>query len=142
MANLSHPHSTELSPSQCWALLRETDRGRIAMVVAGAPVIFPVNHVVDQGTVVLRTADGTKYRAALGRPVAFEADDFDAATGEAWSVVLSGTAREVSQLHEVVDALSLPLRPVEGGFKPHFLRIEAGELTGRRISTVTGTDAG
>src|SRR4028118_1332365 len=53
-----------LGPSDCWAMLRTVDVGRLAVVVDGAPDIFPVNFVVDHGTVVFRPAPGTKLGAA------------------------------------------------------------------------------
>jgi uncharacterized protein len=59
---------------ECWTLLRSTPVGRLATVVMGQPDIHPVNHLVDHGTVLFRTAEGTKLRAAVGHEVAFEAD--------------------------------------------------------------------
>src|SRR4051794_39359108 len=53
-----------LTVDACWALLRAADIGRLAVVVGDRPEIFPVNFVVDHGTVVIRTAPGTKLAAA------------------------------------------------------------------------------
>ena len=80
-------------PDVCWNLLRSAEVGRLAVSIKDQPDIFPINFVVDHGTVVFRTAEGTKLAAAvLGRGVAFEADGFDAGAGEAWSVVIKGRA--------------------------------------------------
>ena len=69
--------------------------GRLAVSILERPDIFPVNHVVDHGRIVFRTAAGTKLAAAvLGRAVAFEVDGYDSVAGEAWSVVVKGRARE------------------------------------------------
>ncbi|RNI19465.1 pyridoxamine 5'-phosphate oxidase family protein [Flexivirga caeni] len=125
--------TTQLQESECWALVRSVPVGRLAVVVDGQPDIFPVNHVVDQGTVVIRTGSGTKHTAAGHRPVAFEVDGYDAVRSQAWSVVIKGTARTVDQLHEVVDALQLPLFPWQEGAKPWFLRIEPDSVSGRRV---------
>ena len=84
-----------LSTNQCWELLRESPVGRLAVVVDGSPDIFPVNPVVDHGTIVFRTTAGTKLAAAKGRDVAFEVDGYDAGTAQAWSVVVKGRAYEV-----------------------------------------------
>jgi hypothetical protein len=50
----------------------------LATVVDGRPDIHPVNHLVDHGTVLFRTAEGMKLRAAVGHDVTFEADGYDA----------------------------------------------------------------
>ena len=121
----------ELSPQDSWALLRHVGLGRLAVIVDGHPEIFPVNYVVDQGTVVFRTAAGTKLAWAVGRTVAFEADGYDIGTTSAWSVVVKGTAHEVTRLYEVLDVLELPLHPWHSTPKPHLIRIEPDSITGR-----------
>ena len=74
------------------------DVGRLAVSITNLPDIFPINYVVDRGTVVFRTAEGTKLAAAvLGRGVAFEVDGVDDAAGEAWSVVIKGHAVEIER---------------------------------------------
>lgn len=101
-----------LEHHECWALLREADVGRLAVAISNHPDIFPVNFVVDHGTVVFRTAEGTKLAAAvLGQAVAFEVDGYEPASGVAWSVVIKGRAVEVERLQEMFDALDLPLFP-------------------------------
>ena len=45
----------ELSESACWALLRTTSVGRLAVWVEDHPDIFPINFAVDHGTVVFRS---------------------------------------------------------------------------------------
>jgi nitroimidazol reductase NimA-like FMN-containing flavoprotein (pyridoxamine 5'-phosphate oxidase superfamily) len=84
---------TILEEHECWALLRTVAVGRLAVVILNQPDIFPVNHVVDGGRILFRTAEGTKLAAALpGQAVAYEADGYDPACGEAWSVVIKGHA--------------------------------------------------
>jgi nitroimidazol reductase NimA-like FMN-containing flavoprotein (pyridoxamine 5'-phosphate oxidase superfamily) len=104
--------------------------------MAGRPDIFPVNHVVDRGSLVFRSDQGAKLLGAVGHPVAYEVDGWDAAAAMAWSVVVKGRAREVRQLHDVIATVDLPLCPWQGGTKPRFVRIEADEVTGRRFATV------
>jgi nitroimidazol reductase NimA-like FMN-containing flavoprotein (pyridoxamine 5'-phosphate oxidase superfamily) len=123
---------------ECWLLLREAMVGRLAVVVDDAPELFPVNHVVDHGTLVFRTAEGTKLAAAVGHQVAYEVDGFDPGDGEAWSVVVHGVAREVRELHDVLDALQLPLVPWHADPKPRLVRIEPTSVTGRRFHTAAG----
>jgi len=128
----------ELSAADSWALLRRAVVGRLAVVVDERPEIFPVNHVVDRGSLVFRTAPGTKLAGAVGRWVAFEVDGYDLETATAWSVIVKGTAREVNRLYEVLDVFELPLFPWHSSPKPHFIRIEPESLTGRRFEVTGG----
>ena len=123
----------ELPTHTSLALLRESPVGRLAVVVEGQPDIFPVNHVVDHGTVVFRTARGSKFWGAAGLPVAYEVDGYDAATGYAWSVVVHGHGEVISRRDDVLEALQLPVFPWQSGVKPEFVRIVPHEITGRRF---------
>lgn len=128
---------TELDASQCWALLRSAEVGRLAISIMNRPDIFPINYIVDHGTVVFRTAEGTKLAGAvLNQAVAFEVDGYDAGLGEAWSVVMKGPAVEIERMQELFDATELPLFPWHAAPKHRFVRIEPEELTGRRFHVV------
>jgi hypothetical protein len=132
-----------LAPDECWALLRSAEVGRLAIAVMNQPDIFPVNYVVDHGAVVFRTAEGTKLAGAvLGRSVAFEVDGYEPDDGQAWSVVLKGSAVELEQMQEVFDACDLPLFPWLSSPKPRFVRIEPESVTGRRFRVDDHTAAG
>lgn len=130
----------ELDSSHCWALVRAAAVGRLAVVVGGKPDVFPVNHVVDHGTVVFRTGAGTKLAAADGQAVAFEVDGFDPQAQTAWSVVVKGRAARVQEPYGVLEALTLPLVPWHGGQKPWFVRIEPDIVTGRRFHVAVHRD--
>jgi nitroimidazol reductase NimA-like FMN-containing flavoprotein (pyridoxamine 5'-phosphate oxidase superfamily) len=126
--------TTVLEVNECWDLLRDAEVGRLAISIADLPDVFPINYVVDHGTVVFRTAEGTKLAGAvLGRAVAFEIDGFDREAGEAWSVVIKGHAVEIERMQELFDALDLPLFPWSASPKHRFVRIEPSEVTGRRF---------
>jgi nitroimidazol reductase NimA-like FMN-containing flavoprotein (pyridoxamine 5'-phosphate oxidase superfamily) len=132
--------AARLADNDCWALLRGVEVGRLAVVVDGQPEIFPINFLVDHGSIVFRTADGTKLTAALGAGnVAFESDGFDQDSAEAWSVVVKGTAGEIRELDDLVAASLLPLAPWHGSPKHRFVRIVPGEISGRRFSVVDGS---
>jgi uncharacterized protein len=125
--------TVELNESACWALLRTVEVGRLAIVVNRRPEIFPINFVVDHATVVFRTAEGTKLDWSAGRDVAFEVDGYEPDSGEAWSVVVKGLAREIKQMYEALEALELPLFPWHASSKPHIVRIEPDSISGRRF---------
>ena len=102
-------------------------------MVDGEPDIFPINYVVDHGTIVYRTDAGRKLSAAANRPVAFEVDGHDPADAVAWSVVVHGIGSEIRETDEVIDAMGLTLVPLQAGAKARFIRIKASAVTGRRI---------
>lgn len=127
----------ELTEPECWELLRRTEVGRVAVAIMNHPDIFPVNYVVDHGSVVFRTAEGTKLAASvLGASVAFEIDGYDGAAGQAWSVVVKGAAVEIEQLLGRFDAADLPLFPWHASPKHRFVRIVPETVTGRRFEVV------
>jgi nitroimidazol reductase NimA-like FMN-containing flavoprotein (pyridoxamine 5'-phosphate oxidase superfamily) len=125
----------ELSVSQCWSLLRLESVGRIAVPVEEFGVdIFPVNFVVDGGSVVFRTAAGTKLTALTEAPrIAFEADGTDDERQLAWSVVLKGEARAVEHITEMFETFDLDLQPWDDARKPTFVRLRPAMVTGRRF---------
>ena len=128
---------TVLTADACWQLLRDTEVGRLAVVIGDHPDIFPINHIVDHGTLVFRSAEGTKVAGAVpDRPVAFEVDGYEAASGEAWSVIVKGQATRIEQMHELFEASELPLFPWHATPKQHFVRIVPEEISGRRFRVV------
>ena len=128
----------ELSQSECWDLLRREVVGRLAVAVANLPDIFPINYIVDHGSIVFRSAPGTKLAAAvLGRGVAFEIDGYDTIDTTAWSVVVKGLARRIENVMDYIEADDLPLFPWHTAPKPDIVRIEPEIVTGRRFHAVT-----
>jgi nitroimidazol reductase NimA-like FMN-containing flavoprotein (pyridoxamine 5'-phosphate oxidase superfamily) len=124
-----------LGHRDCWALLASATVGRLALVLGDSVEIFPVNHVVDHGTVVFRTAPGTKLTGIRGTTrVAFEVDGVDPDAGVAWSVVVKGRAARVTGRQELLDAESLPIRPWHDTPKHWFVRVQPDEITGRRFT--------
>src|SRR6185312_114735 len=86
-----------LPQHECWSLLASTALGRLVTSVDNRPEIFPVNFVVQNRTVLFRTAEGTKLvSTAINNQVVFEADEHNVAEG--WSVIVRGTARAVAAL--------------------------------------------
>jgi hypothetical protein len=123
----------ELTPLECLRLARTCAWGRLAVVVGGRPLVFPVNFALDGGAVVLRTDEGTKLDGARGGPVAFECDDVDRLYHTGWSVLITGNAEEVKDAVEITRLGQLPLGPWSPGPKPVWLRIRPRTITGRRI---------
>ena len=121
----------ELIDRDSWNLLASVALGRLATSVAGQPEIFPVNFVVQQHTILLRTAEGTKLLNALvNEQVAFEADDHDVEEG--WSVVVKGRAY-VLGASEFAEAERGQVLPWTTTPKNRFIRIVPVEISGRRF---------
>lgn len=125
-----------LDRDSCWQLLARAEVGRLAVSIARHPDIFPVNFAVVDESIVFRTAEGTKLVSiVVGPAVAFEVDGFDAERGEAWSVVVKGTASEVD-VFDAPDDSAFPIFPWSATPKPRFVRITADSIDGRRFRVV------
>lgn len=121
---------TGLSLDACWDLLRRNQFGRLALTVGNEPEIFPINYVVQDGTMVFRTAPGTKLAAlTVNDIVALEIDGFDQTSG--WSVVVKGRAHSVRWGTDFEDAAKSGLNTWVATRKQVFVRIEPHSVTGR-----------
>ena len=120
--------------TECWDLLATRSVGRLAVSVMNRPDIFPVNYRVVDGSLLLRTAAGMKLAAAtLGTAIAFEVDELDEETHHGWSIVIHGTAHEVSGVEDRLQAEDAAVEPWADSQKDRFVRIDVDEITGRRI---------
>src|SRR5215472_510736 len=125
----------EIPEAECWELLAQHRMGRIAIVIGGKPQIFPVNYGLSGKVIVFRTAAGTKLDSAPDSTVAFEIDDYDAAAGAGWSVMVQGLGRDVT---EAADDFSWTARgtrvyPAAPGEKLHRIAVDPSVITGRRF---------
>ncbi|MCV7257543.1 pyridoxamine 5'-phosphate oxidase family protein [Mycobacterium shimoidei] len=123
---------TVLSESESWNLLASVALGRLVTVVDGHPEIFPVNFVVQNKTVLFRTAEGTKLvSTAINNNVLFEADDHSLSEG--WSVIVRGVARMLRTDDELAEAQRAQLIPWTATRKRHYVRVLPRAVTGRRF---------
>jgi len=124
----------ELNRTECLALLGRANVGRLAVVLgAGQPDLFPVNYVLDGDRIVFRSLEGTKLSHASLDRVAFEVDEVIPGSDSAWSVVVKGVAREIT---DALDPESERERSLlaEGSMPgAHVVRIVPHEITGRRV---------
>ncbi|TAJ46302.1 MAG: pyridoxamine 5'-phosphate oxidase family protein [Herbiconiux sp.] len=119
-----------VTDEECWQRLSENTLGRLVVNAAGEIDVFPVNYVVSDDVLYLRTAPGTKLLELTIHPhVVFEIDHVDA--GSAYSVVVKGSAEELHQQDEIDAADSLPLVPLLPTLKYRWVRIRPTTLTGR-----------
>ena len=121
-----------LGEHDIWALLRSTPMGRLAATAGGEIDVFPVNYIVDEATLLFRTAPGTKLAELTAHDaVAFEVDGYG--EHDAWSVVVKGTAARLDHQAEIDRADSLPLVPWIPTLKYTYVRITPTSLSGRRF---------
>ncbi len=122
----------DLSPQECWEILDRERFGRLALAVHGDPDIFPINFLVDDGKLLMRTAPGTKLtELVINAAVAVETDGRDG--DEAWSVVLKGVARMVESFSETYADDAKALETWLPSDKPIYVEIAARSLSGRRF---------
>jgi hypothetical protein len=133
----SGPNTVEvLDEDECLALLGAAEVGRVGVVVDGQPLIFPVNHVLEGRTIVVRTDSSRMLSGAALARVAFEADGFEAGARSGWTVLAEGIGNDVT---EALDATSerlqaVPVTPWAPGPKSRLLRIDVRTITGRRFA--------
>jgi len=119
-----------LTEDESWARLTSQELGRLVTRVGDLIDVFPVNYIVDSGTILFRTAEGSKLvELTVHDEVLFEVDDHT--DSDAWSVVVRGHARRLATSDEVAEADGLPLRPWVPTLKYNYVRIEPTSLSGR-----------
>jgi len=131
----NNPVLEDLTFDECMQLIGPGGVGRFLFDEPGrGPVAIPVNFRMDDHSVVFRTAsEGSIARGLRGQPVSFDVDHLDDALGEGWSVLLSGTARIITDPAEVARAETLGIEPWAGGDRQNYVRIAVTQVTGRRI---------
>jgi hypothetical protein len=123
--------SRALSPTEALQLLGRVELGRIAFTIDALPTIQPVNHVVDQGDVIVRGHRGMDVvlRAAVGKVVAYSAGVIDPRTYVGWSVTLTGVAQLIDNPAELAGYPPV-VRPWEPHEQSYVIRIHPQVVTG------------
>jgi nitroimidazol reductase NimA-like FMN-containing flavoprotein (pyridoxamine 5'-phosphate oxidase superfamily) len=128
------PRLSELSRSECLVLLESASVGRIGVSIDALPAIFPVFITLVDGVVAFRTVPGTKLAAASsGAIVALEVDGFDDPSGEGWSVLVRGVARETTDEARITTARAQLRETWIDGAPMHLVEISPDLVTGRRL---------
>jgi hypothetical protein len=91
-----------------------------------------VNHLVDDGAVVIRTHLGAAVLSAVGQVVTYEADAIDQRTRLGWSVIATGFARLVTDADNVVRYEQM-LHPWMSGDMNQVTRIQLEIMTGYEL---------
>lgn len=129
------PTVTKLTPTECRRLIAPGGVGRIGFDTISGPVVLPVNFAMVDGTIVIRTGEGTIIEGHGDEHVAFEVDRLDEAFCRGWSVLVRGQAHRVThpaELRRVREEAAI--LPWAGVGRDTYLRIIPDRVTGRRIS--------
>ncbi len=119
-----------VSEQDSWDMLATQSIGRVALFVHGQVEIFPVNYGLDGDGIIFRTNAGRKMAGVASGEVAFEVDCIDRKSRCGWSVVVHGTARDIT----IYDAPDRQLAALPWtGSKDFLVRITPRSVTGRQI---------
>jgi nitroimidazol reductase NimA-like FMN-containing flavoprotein (pyridoxamine 5'-phosphate oxidase superfamily) len=124
-----------LDSAECRRLLPQAPIGRVVFTEKALPAAQPVNFLVHENAVVLRTTAGSRLaNAAHNAILAFEVDDIDVELQTGWNVTVVGPAEVVDDPDELATLARLPLRAWAPGERDVFVRIRIDLLQGRRIT--------
>lgn len=123
----------EITRAESLRRLARVPFGRIVFTEHALPAIRPINHIVDDGAVIVRTHLGAGPRKGKGLVVAYEADDIDPGEHLGWSVIVTGHATLVQNRDDVTRYERL-LRPWVNGIASDFIRIEPELVTGYELA--------
>lgn len=127
--------TSQLDRADCMRLLARSTFGRIGITVGALPVVLPVNYRLVDDHIVFRTGQGTKLDAATRNSiVAFQVDDIDPLSHSGWSVMVTGEAREVTDVGDLAD--------LEAAGIPHWVHSEDDATMAVATTMVTGRRVG
>ncbi|UXY25541.1 pyridoxamine 5'-phosphate oxidase family protein [Streptomyces sp. HUAS TT20] len=131
--------SAELDSAEALRLLGSVPMGRIVFTRSALPTIRPVNHIIDDGQIVIRTHEGaaltwhTRHHGSQGVVVAYEADVIDPDTHLGWSVVVTGFAELVTDERDLARYREM-LRPWVRQTLDQAVRIRPDLVSGIRVT--------
>lgn len=130
-------HLQKLSRAECLSLLPTVSVGRLGVSIQALPAILPVNFVLHDEEIILRSVAGTKLDAATAQAVvAFEADDYGPDGEWGWSVLVQGVAEEITDADELAAVRSLRIAAwaFPAGEAYRYLKIDTKLISGRKFA--------
>ncbi len=130
--------AVELDHAEAMRLLASVDYGRVVFNQQALPTVRLVNHVVDEGRVIVRTrltatvSTVVRLSSDTGVVVAYEADDLDPRRREGWSVVVTGWASTITDPEQIARYQQL-LHPWVNMTMDTMIAIQPEMVTGIRI---------
>jgi nitroimidazol reductase NimA-like FMN-containing flavoprotein (pyridoxamine 5'-phosphate oxidase superfamily) len=119
-----------LTGDQCLNRLSQQRIGRVSLSKDALPIIVPVDYARDGDSIVFRGRHHSMLAQACDKAViAFEVDEFAAASDTGWSVQVVGVATLLAE-SERSHALTLGLPRVVGDDGHEFLRLRLARISG------------
>jgi hypothetical protein len=134
----------DLDDQECRVLLGTAPLGRLALTENALPLILPGHFRIRGDEVVVASLSAPKITSARqGHVVVFEADDYDPATREGWSVSVIGPSRLVVDPGEIIELDRLGFSPSPSGAEQgwHYIAVEIGILRGTRLTLASMDEA-
>ena len=135
----------ELGRAEALRLLAGAPLGRIVFTRHALPAIRPVNHIVEQGDIIIRIHEAAalsqtaEHAGSSGVVVAYEADSIDPDTRLGWSVVVTGYAQLIADPAEAARYQRL-LHPWLDQDTDYTVRIRPNLVTGYRLVPAAATE--
>ena len=129
------PQGTTLDRSTCLVLLSTQAVGRLVFGGPDARVV-PLNYVVEDERVIVRTEAGAHAASAVGTTVTFEVDAIDTVHRVGWSVVVRGHLADVTERLEGDETWNERLDPWAPGRKDRWLELTIDVVEGRSVAGV------
>lgn len=126
-----------IAETECWQLMDTTTVGRLAFTADDGTVILPVNFLVHEGGIYVRTESGSTIASLAdgNEDVAFEIDYHDDLNQSGWSVLVKGSANLAETLEgERALASTGRLGPWAPGDRSLIIKVKPRALSGRRVS--------
>ncbi|OBF72136.1 hypothetical protein A5750_18525 [Mycobacterium sp. 852002-51613_SCH5001154] len=139
MTALTPPREViQIDDREAMGLLGSIDHGRVVFTERALPAIRLVNHLVDDGRIIVRTRLAAKVSTVVrsgadaGVVVAYEADCLDPQRRAGWTVAVTGWATTITdpQQHARYERL---LRPWVNMTMDTMIAIQPEIITGIRI---------
>ena len=144
LLGVDHQGLDVLTREECEELLTQNEIGRVGFDDNGVTVILPVNYTFIAGSVLFRTAPGSKLDlASAGGRASFQIDDWDPRIRSGWSVLVKGRAESMTDAWFTTLAERFDVEPWADEIpREHWVRIEPDEMTGRWIHRLGDDDSG
>ena len=125
----------EIGRAECVRLLQyESFLGRVAFAIDGVVELRPVNYLADERGLVFCTTSGTVLGAvSSATPVVFEVDASQPMDHSGWSVIVRGTAKEITDPQELEYLRRGPLKSWAVSPGERWVRVSIEEISGVRI---------
>jgi uncharacterized protein len=123
----------EMTPEECWSLVEASSVCRVAWCSSDGPAVHPVNYLMVDGALWLRTSARTRLAHEIDDViVAVEVDEIDPFTRSGWSVLVRGRAALVESRPESCGHWPEADAWPEGARRTQ-VRVPLTRITGRRL---------